>query len=207
MAILWCAYRSLSLRHSMRSSLIYDNGDCCSLHVTEEKIHSQIDAGSMPPLRSLDGQLSIFPHGAPESVGDAGLEVERAERGIAGIARTPPLWRRRCCGGTCWPPHFEIVSSVTRSVQTPTGCRARLELVPAIGHLGNDSPHDLDGGWSRKGRPASKSDSAATGHRERRRGPGTRSGRPARLSRHPPWRAASTTGQRLSSTSGSVCRT
>jgi hypothetical protein len=29
---------------------------------------------------------------------------------------------------------------------TPTGCRARLELVPAIGHLGTDSPHDLGGG-------------------------------------------------------------
>ena len=121
----------------------------------KRKSTARIDAGSMPPLRSLDGQLSIFPHGAPESVGDAGLEVERAERGIAGIARTPPLWRRRCCGGTGWPPHFEIVASVTRSVQTPTGCRARLELVPAIGHLGNDSPQDLDGGWSRKGRPAS----------------------------------------------------
>jgi hypothetical protein len=29
---------------------------------------------------------------------------------------------------------------------TPTGCRARLELVPAIGHLETDSPRDLGGG-------------------------------------------------------------
>jgi hypothetical protein len=41
--------------------------------------------------------------------------------------------------GVSWP-------SVPHSVVTPTGCRARLELVPAIGHLGTDSPHDLGGG-------------------------------------------------------------
>ena len=62
-----------------------------------------------------------------------------------------PVHENWCCGaaGLATPVDHstsKFVSSVPHSVVTPTGCPARLELVPAIGHLGTDSPHDFGGG-------------------------------------------------------------